>query len=122
MPIFVEKHDKLNLNVSDTSNLVKITVDCDDGTLTSVAFDSGNLETVHCGETVIVGKAKDLKGKTIEFNGLASNPSGDSINVKHTIFEEGSNKIIYVFPDNFSGVPKYSGQPDPSYTFYVNFI
>jgi hypothetical protein len=123
MAIYTEKLNKLNLVVSNSSNPVKITVDCINGTLVSVFFDLGSIKKVHCDETELIGPAKNLKGNAIEFDGLASNPGSDAIKLIHTIVEEGGSKIIYTFPDDYSGVPPYNKEDlDPSYSFFVNFI
>jgi hypothetical protein len=120
---YTEKPGKLNLTVSNSSNPVIMTFDCYNGTLASVSFDSGIKIKVHSGETEIIGSAKDLKGKRIEFTGLASNPGNESIKVTHIIIEDGGNKLVYTFPNDYSGAPAYKKEDvDPSYTFFVNFI
>ena len=123
MAIYTEKTKKLNLVLSNSSNLVKIKVDCYNGTLASVSFNTGGIKNVHCGENEVIGLAKNLKGNTIEFDGLASNPGSDAIKLIHTIIEEGGKKIIYTFPNDYSDVPAYNKEDlDPSYSFIVNFI
>lgn len=123
MPIYEEIEDKLKLNVSDTNQSVKISVDSYHGTVASVSFDNGIIKTVHAGETTEVGKASELKGKSIEFSCSANNPDGDQIKITHTIFENEGNAIIYSFPDDYTGTNNYDNSDEnPSYAFLVTFI
>ena len=123
MAIFTEQKEKLNLQLSDSDNDVNITVDCFNGTIASVAFNNNRIVLVHCGETMLIGKASRLKGKMIKFNGSADNPDGNAIKVTHNIFEVEGNQIDYTFPDDYTGDPPYDSDDDnPSYTFFVNFL
>lgn len=123
MAIYKEKKEKLNLNVSNSNNEVKISVDCYNGTTTQVSIDTGSLVIAGCSETKVIEKASFLKGKTLEFSCAANNPDSNQIKVIHKIFEAGGNEITYIFPDDYTGEPAYDKNDDnPSYTFYVNFI
>ena len=120
--MFTEKKDKLNLNVSNSNNEIKISVDCFNGTIAQVSVDPGKLIIIGCGETKVIGIASALNGKTLEFNGDADNPNNNPIKVRHKIYEVGGNEITYTFPDGYTGVPAYDNtDSNPSYTFFVNF-
>ena len=122
MAIFTEKSDKLNLSVSGTDNLVKITVNCFNGTLNKLSFYWKKSRLVSCGQTIEIDTAKELKNKKIEFTGLASNPGADNIKIEHLIFEENGNTIRYIFPDEYTGTPAFdNNESTPTYTFIVNF-
>ena len=112
--MFTEKKDKLNLNVSNSNNEIKISVDCFNGTIAEVSVDPGNLIIVGCGEKKVIGIASALKGQTLEFNGSANNPNNNPIKVSHKIFEVGGNEITYTFTDD-------NTNSTASYTFFVKF-
>lgn len=121
--IYTENEDKNILTVSFKDNLVSITIDCQYGTLASVSFFHKMLKTVRCGESELIGTAKELKGKTIEFNGSAGNPTDGQIKIIHTIYEENGNELIYTLPDDYSGTPAFIGTKSQiSYTFCVKFV
>jgi len=123
MPIYKERDDKLELIVDNSDNMVKIKVDCYNGTLISLSYDNGNIRTVHCGETEEIGDAEDLKIKSpIEFVGSASNPDGEKIKVEISIFDDDDHSISYTFPDDYTGSPEYDDNDEnPTYRFFVNF-
>ncbi len=122
MAIYIEKKEKLNLNVSNPDNDVKITVDCYIGTVAEVAVDTGRIITIGCGETKTIGIASALKGITLAFDGDADNPDNNQIKISHKIFEVDGNEINYTFPDDYTGNPPYdNADKNPSYTFFVNF-
>ncbi|OFX28206.1 MAG: hypothetical protein A2X08_10515 [Bacteroidetes bacterium GWA2_32_17] len=123
MSVYKEKKEKNILTISNLNNPIKLKVDCQYGTISEVTFNHNELKTVGCGENKIVGSASELKGKTINFNGASGNPSGGQIKIIHTIYEEGGNELIYIFPDNYSGNPYFDeNDQEPSYKFYINFI
>ena len=123
MPIYEENEDKLNLDVSDSEQSVKITVDTYHGTVASVSFDNGTIKTVNGGETLEIGKASELKGRSLEFSGSANNPDGDEIKITHIVFEDDNQPIIYTFPEDYTGTNNYdSSDENPTYVFLVNFI
>ncbi len=123
MPIYEENENKLNLDVSDSEQLVKITIDSYHGTVASVSFDHGTIKTVNGGETLEIGKASELKGSSLEFTGSANNPDGNDIKIRHTIFEFEDQPLIYTFPDDYTGTNNYdSSDENPTYVFLVNFI
>lgn len=123
MPVFREKPDKLNLNLSNGSNDVKIKVDCYHGTQVSVSFYHNSLVTLSCGNTKKIENSNSLKEKSITFNGSANNPDGEQIKIIHTIWEENGNSIEYAITEDYSGeiVWDYDNN-NPSYEFQVNFI
>jgi len=121
MSIYKEQKNKLNLDLSDSEKKVKIKIDCYNGTIGSVSFYHNNPKTLKCGQTRVIGKAKDLKNKNIEFNGAANNPDGEDIKIVHTIFEENGETITYSFPENFSGNPDFDPNDEhPDYKFFLN--
>lgn len=128
MPIYKEKKEKLNLIISNNDNLVKITVNTFNNTIAPVhIYLSGEIDKMvpddNNNNTVVIGKASELKDKTIIFRSTASNPDGNSIKVSHTIFEEGGNSLTYTFPDDYTGILPYDHSDlIQSYKFYVNFI
>jgi hypothetical protein len=123
MSIYTEKLEKNSLKVSDSSNLVMFKVDCQYGTTASVAFYQNGLKKVRCGKEVTIGKASDLNGLTISFNGSSGNPGKGQIKIIHTFYEEGGTKLIYIFPDDYTGSPDFNEQDaQPSYEFYIKFI
>jgi len=120
---YVEIKDKNVLKVSNTKNPVKIRIECQYGTISGVSFYNEKLITVECGGEVIVGEARKMHNKTIEFNGSSGNPDEGEIKIIHTIYEEGGNEIVYTFPDDYTGNPDFDeNDPEPSYVFYVKFI
>lgn len=121
MAIYKEKQDKLNINLTNSDNLVKIKVDCYYGTVASVSFYHESLKTVQCGETEVIGKAKDLNNSTIEFNGTANNPDGAQIKIVHTIYEGPGETVTYTFSDDYSGIPDFNSDDEhPDYKFFLN--
>jgi len=123
MPIYEENADKLNLAVSDSEQSVKITIDSYHGTVASVSFDNGTIKTVNNGETLEVGKASELKGRSLEFSGSANNPDGDEIKITHTIFEVEDQPLTYTFPEDYTGTNSHdSSDENPTYVFVINFI
>jgi hypothetical protein len=121
MAVYIEKKEKLNLFLSDSDNEVKITVNCYYGAMAAVSFYQDGLKTVRCGETKVIGKASELKGKSVEFNGKANNPGGNNVKVEHKIHEVSENSIIYIFPDDYTGSPDYDpNDENPNYKFFVN--
>lgn len=123
MPVYEENKGKLILNVSDSDNDVKITVNCLYGSEAQIRVDTGRLIKVDYGETKVLGKASALKNKILEFEGIAENPNGNKINVEHTIFEEGGEKITYVFPDDYTGKPELDkNDTNPSYLFPCKIV
>jgi hypothetical protein len=122
MASYKEKKDKLNLNVSDSNNMVKIQVDCNTGTVVAVSYRGEVIKTVHCGKIEDLGEAKNLKGRTLKFVGDANNPDNGTINVQHKIYEEGGESVIYTFPDDYTGDPKYDSTDNhPLYKFSINY-
>lgn len=130
MPIYEEKKDKLKLDVFDSDQLVKITVDTYHGTTVYVSvYLSGEIsKTVpdpdnNDERTIVIGKASELKGKTIRFTGAARNPDGNQIKISHKIFEGDDNSLIYTFSDDYTGTNNYDNSDQvPTYRFYVTFI
>jgi len=123
MAIYTEQRIKLNLNLTNSNNLVKIEVNCYNGTVASVNPGQRNQSPIHCGETRTLGKASDLKGKTVRFNCAANNPDEDEIKIEHIIFEEDENSIEYTFPNDYTGTPNFNKNDEHlNYKFYVNFI
>lgn len=127
MPRFIEKDDKLNLNVSASDNFVKITVNRYNGTDVDIAakYEDRSRKKIpdNSGSyTIELGKAIELKGQKIKFTGSAENPGGDSNRITHTIFEDGGNSISYTFSEDYTGTPDYDGSAHPTYIFIVNFI
>jgi len=133
MPIYKEKKDKLKLNISDSEESVKITVDTYHGTNVSVRVSlSGEINKKvpdpdnpddDTNNTIVIGKASDLIGKTIRFTGSARNPDGDQIKVSHSIFEGDDNSLIYTFPNDYTGTNNYANSDQvPTYRFYVTFM
>lgn len=122
MAIYKEQPSKLNHVLSDSDNPVKIKIDCFYGTVASVSFYHNGLKSINCGETTVIGKASELKGVTIEFNGAANNPDGQAVKVSHTIFEENGNTTTYTFPNDYTGTPEFDpNDENPDYKFFVNF-
>ncbi|MFC2152019.1 hypothetical protein ACFLSE_05775 [Bacteroidota bacterium] len=124
MPQYKEKKDKNNLTVSNTDNSVKIKVDCQYGTIAFVSFNGEDeIKTVECGKEEVIGKANKLKGKSVKFSCTSSNPDDGQIKIIHTIYETGGNKLIYTFPDDYTGTPDFhEDDKEPFYKFYCNFI
>ena len=122
MPEFKEREDKLTLVLSATDNPVKLKVDCQFGTIANVSCIHEELISVPCGEEKTFGETSNLKGETIEFNGASGNPSGSDVKIIHTVYEQNGNKIIYTFPDDYTGEPEFdSNDLEPSYVFYIKF-
>jgi hypothetical protein len=122
MAIYVEKPEKLNLAVSNSDNPVKLKVDCQYGTVASVAFNFNGRKTVRYGNEIVIGSANALKGKRIKFTGISSNPERGKIKTIHEIFEKGGNSLTYVFPDYYTGDPVFNtGDAQPTYEFTINF-
>ena len=120
MPVYIEKKDKLKLKVSNTDKQIKIKVECYNGTIVTVKFFDNIFKNVYCGETRVIGTAAELKGKTLIFTGIAKNPNGEIVKIKHTIFEVGGNKVTYTFPDGYTGEPDFnSADPLPDYHFFL---
>lgn len=120
--LYTEKEGKNTITISGTDNLIKLRVDCQYGTLASVSFYSLKLVMVGCGKAETVRLARDLKGKTIEFNGSAGNPDGGQLKIIHTIYEENGNKLTYIFPDDYTGTPDFNATDKQlSYVFCVKF-
>jgi hypothetical protein len=123
MAIYVETKSKLNFNVSNSANLVKIKVDCYNGTVASVNGNHPNSDAIHCGEVQELGVASDIGDGTIRFNCAANNPGGEAIKIKHTIYEEGGESLTYIFPDDYTGTPDFDENDEHvDYKFYINFI
>jgi len=119
---YTEKTKKNLLILSSSDGNVSLTVDCQFGTISEVSFYHNELKTAGCGETVIIGTASSLKGKTIEFNGASGNPSGGQIKIIHTVKEESGKSISYTFPKDYNGSPEFDdSDKEPSYVFYVKF-
>jgi len=122
MCIYKEKPDKLNLNVTNSNQEVKIKLDCYFGTVASVSFYHNGLKTINCGEEETIDEATNIKGSQDEFNGKANNPNNQQIRVVHTIYEVGGDSIEYIFPDDYTGNPPYDpNDKNPDYKFFVNY-
>lgn len=122
MPVFREKPDKLNLNLSTSSNKVRIKVDCYFGTQVSVSFYHGSVVTLSCRENKEIDISNSLKGQAVVFNGSANNPDGGQVKIVHKIWEENGNSIEYTISEDYSGeTPWDPANNNPSYEFQVNF-
>jgi hypothetical protein len=123
MPVYKELERRNILEISGSNSPVYFKVDCQYGTITEVTFDYKGLRTVGCGEEVLIGTAAELKGIKITFNGSSGNPGGGRIKIIHTFYEKDGKKLIYIFPNDFTGKPVFNeNDKEPSYKFYVIFI
>jgi len=123
MSEYVEIKNKLNFKVSNNNNPVFLRVDCEYQTIVSVAFYTDKINSVDCGIEAKIGDAPEIRGKSIDFNGSPVNPNQGSIRIIHTIYQKGGDKLIYIFPDDFTGEPAFDENDDqPNYVFDVNFI
>lgn len=121
--LYIEKEDKNKVIITATDHPIKLRVDCQYGTMASVSFFFQRLVTVHCGETKTIGTGRELKGKTVVFNVSAGNPGGGPVKIIFTVYEENGNKLVYAFPDDYTGSPVYNPADDsPSIEFAVIFV
>ena len=121
MAVYKELEEKLKLALSDSDSDVKIKVDCYNGTVAAVSFYINGLKKARCGKTEVIGKASELKGTQVEFNGAANNPGDGEIKIEHSIYMESGNSITYTFPDDYTGAPPFdSDDENVGYKFHVN--
>jgi hypothetical protein len=120
MPLFKEKDDKLSLPLAD-SGVVKIKIDCLNGTIVKARFHFNDFKSLECGQTVEIGSSAGLKNKSIKVKGSAQNPDRDKIKIQHTVFDESGNSVSYTFPDDYTGSPEYANPPNNiDYEFKIN--
>lgn len=123
MPVYKELEQRNILEVSGSNNPVYFRVDCQYGTIAEVSFGYNGLKTVGCGEEIILDSASKLKGLKITFNGGSGNPDGGRIKIIHTFYEKDGKKLLYIFPDDYTGNPAFDeNDKEHSYKFYVKFI
>jgi hypothetical protein len=122
MSVYVEREGKLSLTISNTDRLVKIQIDCVQGTTATASYKVDEISgQIECGKEVVLGKARELKGKLFYFSVNAKNLDGGQINIHHRIFEYAGNEAKYIFPDEYSGEPNFVvNDPNPTYIFTCN--
>ncbi|RPJ74609.1 MAG: hypothetical protein EHM20_10330, partial [Alphaproteobacteria bacterium] len=103
MATYKEHKENLNLILSDSDKPVKIKITCYYGTTVKLTTSVTDYEILQCGDLQVLGSAEELKGKNIRFDGICKNPSGQSIKIKHNIYEVGGDEVTYIFPEEFTG-------------------
>lgn len=122
--MFTEKKNKLSLSVPSTNEEVKLTMNTYHATESSCSWMiNGILGKVKKGETVVLGKASELKGLTITFIGKSNNPSGGKIKVEYIFTSPNGNTLAYTFPKDYEGTPAFDTEDgQPLLMFEVKFI
>jgi len=120
--IYEEMPDKLELDLSESQGPVILKVTCFNQTVTIVRYHYLGLHKLLCGEEGQVGNSQGLKGKTRLYTGSANNPAQGAIKVQHEFTAPNGKKLIYTFPDDYTGAPPFpTSDKNPTWQFLVKY-
>ena len=121
MSVYKEIKEKYNLLLTDPDKLVTIKITCYNGTTVRMLTSVTGYNILQCGDLHVLGRADQLNGKTVRFDGVCKNPDGQKIKIKHKIYESGGeDEVKYIFPDDYTGSPEFDeSDAEPHYRFYV---
>lgn len=121
MPVYKEKEDKLVFKLHGGADDVKLSLVVNQGADASVSFGFPPKSVNSDHPVNSIGKAEELKGQELSFDGAVSNPFKHKNNIL-LIVSQGSRSMTYGFPRDYTGTPEYTDTYQTvAFSFTVKF-